>query len=159
AQWEYPRPIIALDSPNVSGNATAYNISGHWNVEGHSDTPASDPFVVSGDVELDAGNNIQPFLFNNSISNQQPSPTGNPSVWRADPPKTLDSVAMPNTVDKISSGSLTLDSSSKLKVDINGTLAYKDVQNFNGSAFAYTLITETNPWRSGFITPGALGLW
>jgi hypothetical protein len=46
-----------------------------------------------------------------------------------------------------------------LRVDINGTQAYKDIQDFNGSPFFYASTTETNPWRSGFSSPGASGTW
>jgi hypothetical protein len=148
--------ILALDNPNVTGNGTGFNISGNYHVEGHAAGGAS---ITGSGIEIKPGNDLHPFQDYNSITNETVSPAGNPATADATPPAPTGAVAMPNTVDAINTGNFTLDPTSSLKIDINGAQAYKDVQNFNGGTFVYTLTTETNPWRSGFVSPGALGLW
>ena len=34
-----------------------------------------------------------------------------------------------------------------------------DIKDFNGAPLFYTLTTETNPFRTGFASPGSLGTW
>jgi hypothetical protein len=154
--WAYPTALLTLDNPDLSGNANGVSVSGNYHVEGHVTAGGS---LTGTGIELKAGNDIQPFQFYNSITNETISPGGNPSTTNNTPPSPAGIVPMPSSVDQIVTGDFSLDSTSTLRADINGALAYKNIQDFNGAPLFFPQTTQTNPWRSGYRSPGALGVW
>jgi hypothetical protein len=151
ATWRSPpQSHLLVDRANVHGNAVGYSISGNYLVEGALSTP--DPVIDPG-ATFTPGITTQPFLFYNSISNQV-----TPTVGSA-PPSPTGVIPAPETVEAVSTGNFTLDSSSTLRININGTQTFKSIQTFDTPRSFFPLGAEFNPWRTGFASPAVGGDW